>query len=203
MIGGRFSATASGLVAVVLVVAGVAGPAQAQTKISKPPAGGFPIKITKSGGYILTNNLPVGALLVNAINVTASNVSIDLNGFTIAGPGGGTGIGINAAGVSNVTILNGTVTSMGGSGIALGDNGTVHSVRLIGNGGGSSGGDGIVCGVGCLVIGCIASGNAKGDGLDFPDTTSGYQNNVMLGNVTPVAGGTNMGGNVCNGAKCP
>jgi hypothetical protein len=90
---------------------------------------------------------------------------------------------------------------MGGSGIVLGDNGTVRNVRAIGNGGG--GGDGIVCGTSCLVIGCVASGNAKGDGLHFSDTTSGYQDNVMLGNLTPVTAGTNMGGNVCNGAKCP
>jgi hypothetical protein len=59
MLRGRFGAAVFGLVAAVLIVAGVAGPAQAQTKIGKPPAGGFPVKITKSGSYILTNNLPV------------------------------------------------------------------------------------------------------------------------------------------------
>lgn len=209
MIRGRFGAALFGLTAALLIIAGVAGSAQAQTKIGKPPAGAFPVKITKSGSYILTNNLPVAGLLVNAINVTASNVSIDLNGFTISGPGsgtsgGGTGIGINAAGVSNVTILNGTVTTMGGSGIVLGDNGTVRNVRVIGNGGGTNGGDGVVCTKGCLVVNSVASGQTKGAGLNFSDTTSGYQDNVMLGNVTPVAGGTNMGGNVCDGGStCP
>jgi len=207
MLRGRVGAAAFGLTIAGMIIASLAGSAQAQTKINKPPPGGFPIKITKPGSYILTNNLFVSALLVNAINVTTSNVSIDLNGFSISGPGGaspGTGIGINASGTSNVSIRNGMVTQMGGSGVVLGDNSVVRDVQAIGNGGGASGGDGISCGHGCLVIGCTASGNTKGDGLNFLDTTSGYQNDIMLGNGKSVAGGTDMGANVCNGSTiCP
>jgi len=47
---------------------------------------GFPITISQSGSYRLTSNLtvPTG---VEGIRITANGVSLDLNGFTIIGPG--------------------------------------------------------------------------------------------------------------------
>src|SRR5271167_4775801 len=60
-------------------------------------AGGFPYVISGRGCYRLTGNLAVPAS-TNAINVTAPSVTIDLNGFSINGPGStsATPIGINA-----------------------------------------------------------------------------------------------------------
>jgi len=46
-------------------------------------AGGFPYKITQPGSYRLTGNLLADANKT-AIEITSSNVSFDLNGFTIA-----------------------------------------------------------------------------------------------------------------------
>jgi hypothetical protein len=48
---------------------------------------GFPVSITQSGSYRLDSNLlaPAGA---NGIEITASNVTIDLNGFSIIGTPG-------------------------------------------------------------------------------------------------------------------
>jgi hypothetical protein len=200
MVRGRFSALP---VAMAFALAFAAAPVHAQMKLMKP-AGGFPVKITKAGSYILGANLLVGVILPDAIKVSASNVSINLNGFGIIGPGAGSGMGVDAVGENNVTVTNGTITAMGGAAISIGNNGTVQNVRIVGNGVGSAGGDGVVCGTGCLVSGSVIAGNANGDAISVTDATSGYLNNIITGNLATVVGGTNMGGNICNGtATCP
>lgn len=47
--------------------------------------GGFPFKITRSGSYKLSGNLVVPPN-VNGIEFRAEDITLDLNGFTIAGP---------------------------------------------------------------------------------------------------------------------
>src|ERR1700722_13317331 len=49
-------------------------------------AGGFPYKITQAGSYKLSGNLSV-PVNVNGIEINASNVTLDLNGFDISAPG--------------------------------------------------------------------------------------------------------------------
>lgn len=82
--------------------------------------GGFPLVIANSGSYRLTSNLVVAGA-TGAIVANVDNVTIDLNGFTVAGPvscthdggdpgtvtcvGGPAGIGISGAAV----VRNGTV----------------------------------------------------------------------------------------------
>ena len=177
------------------------GAAHAQTKLVKPANGGT-ITIGKSGSYYLAGNLTTGLVTGAAILITAgiNNVTINLNGFTIAGPGATSTLasGINAASSSGVTIENGTISKIAGRGIILGTNSTVAGVQVIG-----SNGNGITCASGCLITSNVVNNNV-GAGLNFgADTTSGYQNNVMSGNTTNVIGGTNMGHNVCGGALCP
>ena len=84
------------------------GNSWAQTKITKP-SGGLPYKITKSGSYFLGGNLAVTTKTTSAIIVSANNVTINLNGFTISGLGSSatSGVGINASGVTGVIIANG------------------------------------------------------------------------------------------------
>jgi len=185
-----------------LIIARGARPVAAQTKLKRPLT--FPLKVTKSGSYVMGENFIVGATTVPVIKVTANDVTIDMMGFSIQGPGKGTGIGIDATTSTDVTIQNGAITGMGGSGIVVGPNGVVRNVRSYGNGTGSGGGNGIACaGSGCLVIGSIANGNAKGNGLNFADTTDGYQNNIIFDNMGTVSSGTNMGNNVCGTILCP
>jgi hypothetical protein len=174
------------------------GSALAQTKLMKP-AKGFPIVISKPGSYFLGGNLLSTQTNFAVISVNVNNVTINLNGFTIAGPGGaGTAKGINAAGDSGVTIINGTITKIAGTAIVLGSNSTVGGVQIVGNSG-----DGLDCTSTCLVTNNIVSGNGA-IGLNFSDAASGYQNNIISGNVTTVTGGVDMGNNVCNGSKlCP
>ena len=122
-------------------------------------AAGFPVTITQPGSYRLSGNLTVPNQNTTAILITASHVTIDLNGFAIIGPtdcsgnlnpcaAAGTGRGIASPGtpflfggnvpVFNVTIRNGTVQGMGDLGIFLqGDSNLIEHthVRSNGNGG--------------------------------------------------------------------
>jgi len=196
--------------AVVAIVAGfwiglsvaLPKPVLAQTKL-KP--GRYPINITKSGSYVLTDNLEPGNKNSDAIDVSTSNVTIDLNGFSIKGPNlSGSGVGIDASGQDSVTVQNGSVSKMGAGGVIVGNYGVVRNLRSIGNGTSGSGA-GIQCtGTSCLFENCVASGNGS-PGLVFLDTSSGYQNDVIIGNTGgTVSSGTNMGANVCNNsATCP
>src|ERR1039457_6396906 len=77
-------------------------------------SGGFPYHITQTGSYKLSGNL-VAPLNQQAIQIIASNVTLDLNGFNANYPrvfqfsclgDGGYGVG-----ASDVSIRNGTVTA--------------------------------------------------------------------------------------------
>jgi hypothetical protein len=97
---------------------------------------GYPVVISSPGSYRLTSNLMViGGGLATAsdadgIQITAEDVALDLNGFTIscrrttipATPcsfGIGVGRGIVATGV-NVRIENGTIRDMASDGVIIG-----------------------------------------------------------------------------------
>jgi hypothetical protein len=68
------------------------------------------VTIGASGSYYLTTNITVGT--GTAITITASGVTLDLNGFTISSTATNTnGRGIQlASGVANISILNGHIT---------------------------------------------------------------------------------------------
>lgn len=140
---------------------------------------GYPVTISASGSYILTSNL--APTVTAGISITASNVTIDLNGFTISG----TGNGIISSG-SNVVVKNGTVFGMNQTGITLGTNSRVENVRAIGN---TS--DGITVGDGSVVVNSIATGNG-GKGI-IGTSKSVLKDNVATGNTgdaTPTANHT-------------
>jgi len=127
------------------IIAASAVPAQAgegviQINQAKALAGGvtagdgagFPVTISAPGSYRLTGDLTVPNANTNAVSITADSVTLDLNGFSIAGPttctysypnvtcGGteGTGTGVVAA-TSRVTVRNGRVRGMGSDAIEL------------------------------------------------------------------------------------
>ena len=77
----------------------------------------LPYTIDAPGAYVVTRNLTLGS--GNGISVTASDVTIDLNGFVLTGDreGGGHGIVVND-GIENVSISGGgTIAGWGGNGI--------------------------------------------------------------------------------------
>ncbi len=90
--------------------------------VSPGDAAGFPVTISQAGSYRLTGNLTVPDANTTAISVTADNVTVDLNGFSILGPtGAGTGRGVSGVGFSHTTVRNGTVQGVGEDGIRLGN----------------------------------------------------------------------------------
>ncbi|OHB59680.1 MAG: hypothetical protein A2167_00675 [Planctomycetes bacterium RBG_13_46_10] len=106
------------------------------------PIPNLPFTISQSGSYCLTQNLTHTNQNTNAIEVNADNVTIDLAGFSLIGPGSNSGAssGIHMNGRANVEIRNGTITGFGDSGIWEEDSeaATGHrviSVRVLSNGG--------------------------------------------------------------------
>ena len=96
--------------------------ADGQIKIGQTPLTTFPIVIDQPGSYVLTSNLVISTANVCGLVITTDDVTLDLNGHAIIGPGmdtGGVAIGINGKERKNVSILNGTVRDFSGDGINL------------------------------------------------------------------------------------
>jgi hypothetical protein len=68
-----------------------------------------PFTIDNSGTYTLDKDLTLAGGTGTGITVNASNVVIDLGGFTLQSGASGNGIGISVSG-TNVTIQNGTIS---------------------------------------------------------------------------------------------
>ncbi len=94
----------------------------------RTPISAAPFTISTAGSYYLTTNLTVS--VGNAITVSANNVTLDLNGFTLASTEtpAGSSIGISLNSVTNTTIAHGCISSgvtnsggiYGGSGFGSG-----------------------------------------------------------------------------------
>jgi parallel beta-helix repeat protein len=129
---------------------------------------GYPVTISQPGSYQLSGNLTVPDG-VHGIEITASNVTLNLNGFAIVGPPGSAlppetvnpqirPRAISVTAPRNVTILNGTVTQMIEGIVFSGiTNGRVERVRAIGNVA-----KGIQLSGNGTITDCIASNNTVG-----------------------------------------
>lgn len=130
----------------IAALCAAAGTTQAQTAVGGGKGGtSFPIVLGQPGSYKLAGNLTV-PLGVNAIEVAASNVTIDLNGYTITGPvvctggywtmsctTGGKGIVQTDGNAMNTTVRNGTVRGFT-TAIHLGNAALVEDVTVTANG---------------------------------------------------------------------
>lgn len=140
------------------------------TKISS-----LPCTISTPGFYYLTRNLTSEG---TGITVSVDNVTIDLMGFVLTGPGSGTYSGITMNDRSNVEIRNGTVTNFyrGVAEVNAGKNHRVTNIRVSGN---KSAGI-FLTGYGNLVKDCTASEN-EGEGI-VVNYGSTLVNNTAYGN---------------------
>lgn len=225
-------ATITQLTLVIAGVLGLAAPADAQKTLNQAKAlaggitpgdtAGFPVTISTPGSYKLIGNLTVtNADTISAIHITANHVTLDLNGFRIAGPGTpGEGYGVVSDTQSNIAVINGSVFGFAQTGVLL--SGNSHRVEKVFTQGNRS--SGIAVGYNSIVSGCVAtfnggtgiymsSGTAIGNvarsngyyGL-FMEFDSGYAHNVLAANAGgQVSGGVQMGAstNICNAAPCP
>jgi hypothetical protein len=71
-----------------------------------------PIVIREPGSYILTRGLALEAA-GSAIVIAADDVTVNLNGFTLGGPGGKQGVGVLVDGASGAHVFGGVVTRFG------------------------------------------------------------------------------------------
>ena len=107
---------------------------------------GFPVTLDAPGSYVLTSGLNTSSGSQTGIEITADDVTLDLNGFEIRGAiscsttgaaseitcGVGLGEGISAlAPVANVTVRNGSVRGFGQRCVELlGERAQIENVRV-------------------------------------------------------------------------
>jgi parallel beta-helix repeat protein len=120
-------------------------------------AGGYPLTIAATGGYVLTGNLTPPAS-TGALIVTAPDVTLDLNGFSIIGSGP-IGTGISTIGASTLTVRNGVVTGFGNSAVNIGSGGKILQLKVSNTG---PNGTAINGADGCVVADSVISGNLVG-----------------------------------------
>lgn len=92
----------------------VSSPVKAETVLGTPISR-VPYEITKSGNYHFEKNLTMVKGSNAAITISASNVNLDFNGYTLTASGttnaaGGIGVSIKA---SNVAVRDGTIIGFG------------------------------------------------------------------------------------------
>lgn len=183
---------------------------QASTK------GVFPVTLNSPGSYRLTSDLTVGTS-ANGISVTASDVTLDLNGFTIRSSSS-QGYGILISSATNVEIRGGTIRGFD-YGVFMSNSELVGviDVRALGNAT-----YGILAqGNGSIVRGCTVAGNGKGirgftgslivENVVHDNTLDGmvlnnvaYGSNVLNGNTPNLnsSGGVVVSPNQCGNSSC-
>jgi hypothetical protein len=161
-------------------------------------APGFPVTITSAGSYRLTSNLTVSGASSSGITtetttlppVWANDVSVDLNGFTIAGPvtctgqgsavlcsPAGDGDGIDMPNSARVRVHDGIIRGFARHGLIAGDRARIRDVISESNGSTGilvgfdasvdasetrqNGEDGIYAEVGCSIAQSSASANGN------------------------------------------
>jgi hypothetical protein len=105
---------------------------------SLPGGGGAQYVISQPGSYYLAGGLDVTGG-IDGISITASNVTLDLNGFAVVSKFGGSpsGIAIKLGAVENVTIRNGSIqgaVTVSGGGLFSGGgfNNGIYSTQTLG-----------------------------------------------------------------------
>lgn len=190
-------------------------------------APGFPVTLSQRGSYRLNGNLTLPANQ-SGIHITAADVTLDFNGFSMLGPAQcsgmpvscngslGTGV-IVQAGRSGITVANGTIRGMGGGGMSIAA-GRVERMQIVRNR------EGIALGRGIAANNVVEDNTYRGlsiedGGLATGNTVLGngylgmhlggkvgYAHNTLADNNAngmQIYGGTQIGGNLCNYTPCP
>ena len=142
-------------------------------------------KITQPGSYYLTGNI-TGVVGKHGIEIAASGVTLDLNGFDMSGVaamGAFDGISVTLLNQSNITIRNGSVRSWGDEGIDLGTIAAANC-RFEGVSARSNAGNGILVGPTSTLTDCTATsnaGNGISTGINSHITSCSATNNTSNG----------------------
>lgn len=149
---------------------------------------GFPVTLANPGSYRLTSSLTVPDASTSAVELTASNVTLDLNGFLLGGPtvcsgepigcaptGGGYGV-LGSVDINGVTIRNGSIRGFGNYGIFLHGNGCFVEDVIVE----SNNHEGIRVGLDAVLVGNRVFGN--GDNGIYTSGHSRVEKNVAARN---------------------
>ena len=183
---------------------------------ARTPISSIPYTINASGSYYLTQDVGPAGQDTDGILISADNVTLDLNGFSVIGPGidqGSSGDGIDDDGTrKSIVVRNGTVRDWRGYGITLGSatGGECSDLRVHNNGS-----DGLFAGTGFSVLnnavfsnnaagirtnaGCMVSGNTCYDNGSYGITAS--SGSTVTGNACYDNAGSGLfasGGTVTN-----
>lgn len=147
-------------------------------------------RISQPGSYYLTGNV-AGVSGKHGIKITASGVSIDLNGFDLVGVTGSLSGILTSGTINSICIQNGKVRSWQGSGISASSSSGILLRDLISIGNGATG---ILCGSSSVVSGCVARGNTIGitcgdkSVLTYCTAASNSNAGIQMGNAAVVSG---------------
>jgi large repetitive protein len=116
-------------IALLLISATAIAAAQSDARRPLQFNSGSPAVISEPGTYVLTRD--VTARTGTAVMITASNVTLDLNGFTLQGPGQQVGNGIVISGATSVRVTNGIIVDFGfGVMVANSNNVTLRDLTI-------------------------------------------------------------------------
>ena len=175
----------------------------------------MPMTISESGSYYFTENIHLPAA-ITAITIEANDVTLDMKGFTLSGPGGGSGAGagIHAsdASLTNIVIANGTVRDFRWYGVKLeGTDHRVTAISALGNGSNGISISGSVLSCTARANGSsgivISNGTAEGcttranQGYGINASSASVINCIATGNTSPGFNGSqsSFAGCIANG----
>ena len=107
-------------------------PRIAINSVNTPGDADSSFKITQPGSYYLTANI-TGSVGKHGIEIVASGVTLDLNGFDLVGAlgmGAFDGVHAGGTGLTGIAVTNGSIRGWGQDGINLGDTGVAEACRV-------------------------------------------------------------------------
>jgi parallel beta-helix repeat protein len=180
---------------------------------------GFPVDLSESGSYRLTGDLDASGA-DRAIQISVSDVTLDLNGFKIANAGSrGVTTTNDFDDFENLAVLNGVIIVEGGYAVMLGDGERARVERMRVRSGGSGIIPGITAGPHCHIAdnvvstpgdntigisaaeGCVVRGNAvQSGGRGITCSRCTIANNTISPTSQGIqAGASTITGNTING----
>lgn len=138
----------------------------------RTPITNLPYTISAPGSYYVATNLTCAACMnfLAGITITASGVTLDLQGFELAGVAGSQAGVLVSGNRTNLVIRNGTVRNWGnhGADCSSSANGQITGLRVSGNGSNGGFNGGIFAGTAYIISECTAIANSA-DGIKVSD----------------------------------
>lgn len=164
-----------------------------QTGCFAGDAPGFPVTITARGSYRLTSALSTTG---TAVEVTNDLVTLDLNGFYLSGNGSPGSYGVDATVPDDVVVKNGMISDFE-VGIGVKIRGRLSDLTV------KSCATGISANWLSTVRDSVVT-NSSVAGIAFSSPGGAISDSILAANVVNLSGAfSNMGGNVCDGSRCP